>query len=190
MLSLPWSDYNWHSFQETVLYINMWFIIILYPVKRRRHLLEHMIGHFLNSNFAPWPWFTCKACFCSHVKLASANMQSLLPLTCETHLINHTCPPTQPRILCIFALVTKLSGLIFRKTLKHTKEWKNVIPSKNYPYIGCQNLTQYALLNASLIGFICSIPDIELGHHRTWYSIGWNVAGCKIILKKSAQTKW
>ena len=51
VFSLLWSDYNWHCFQETVLYINMWFIIILFPVKWRRHLLEHMIEHFSKTNF-------------------------------------------------------------------------------------------------------------------------------------------
>ena len=51
VLPFPRSGYNWHSFQETVFYENMWFIIILYPVKRRQHLLEHMIGHFVKTNF-------------------------------------------------------------------------------------------------------------------------------------------
>ena len=125
-----------------MLYINMWFIIILFPVKRRRHLLEHMIGHFLKTNFCSHVKLvsahmrslllltceacfrshaklasthmrsllplTCEACFRSHAKLASAHMQSLLPLTCEAYfrshalIINHTRPPTQPRISCIF----------------------------------------------------------------------------------------
>ena len=34
VLALPMSGRNWHSFQETVYYINMWFIIILFPVKK------------------------------------------------------------------------------------------------------------------------------------------------------------
>ena len=32
LLPFPRSANNWQSFQETLFYINMWFIIILFPV--------------------------------------------------------------------------------------------------------------------------------------------------------------
>ena len=54
--------------------------------------------------------FMFKFCSMAWVQnYASVHMWSLLPLTCEALPINHTHPPIQPQILCIFLSYSSLA---------------------------------------------------------------------------------
>ena len=58
VLPLPTSGDNWHRFQETLYYINMWFIIILFPFPKEddiwRNTLMDIFGQLKNAEHYIW----------------------------------------------------------------------------------------------------------------------------------------